>query len=383
MNLKDGKGTPTAVMGVAGDAASAADQLLQNVKGLTRSLDDAVAEPISNAARSVARSMQDMLHRDTTNLAASRAAAQSAVEELTRGLESVAQTNELPDVSDRVEQEMLSAAQAIEAAAARLSALLNAPSADTSAEYKVNTAILESVMGITGAIGNLIRAATLAQQEIVAKGRGSASAQQFYKKNHRWTEGLVSAAKAVAMCTTTLVENADGVVKGTHTMEQLVVAAHEVSAATAQLVAASRVKADKNSRTQANLETAAKTVSEATKLLVKAAKEAAAKKLEGESRRQIAELTVGQRKRRDMEQQVKILTLEKELTNARKELSDMRKSSYHAGNDELGEEATTPKEGTLAPAVAQAAANLGSAVGPAVTAAKPKPPPIKPKPTVA
>jgi len=40
--------------------------------------------------------------------------------------------------------------------------------------------------------------------------------------------GLITAAKAVASATTALVEAADGVVNGTHTMEQLVVAAHEV-----------------------------------------------------------------------------------------------------------------------------------------------------------
>ena len=51
------------------------------------------------------------------------------------------------------------------------------------------SAVLESAMGITGTIGNLIRAATLSQQEIVAKGRGTASSSQFYKKNNRWTEG--------------------------------------------------------------------------------------------------------------------------------------------------------------------------------------------------
>ena len=50
-------------------------------------------------------------------------------------------------------------------------------------------AVLESAMNITNAIGQLIRASTLSQQEIVAKGRGTASSAQFYKKNNRWTEG--------------------------------------------------------------------------------------------------------------------------------------------------------------------------------------------------
>ena len=35
--------------------------------------------------------------------------------------------------------------------------------------------------------------------------QGSATAKEFYKKNHRWTEGLVSAAKAVGWGASTLV----------------------------------------------------------------------------------------------------------------------------------------------------------------------------------
>jgi huntingtin-interacting protein 1-related protein len=65
----------------------------------------------------------------------------------------------------------------------------------------------------------------------------------FYKKNNKWTDGLISAAQAVANGTVDLVTVADGLVAGTKSMEQLVVSAQEVSVATTQLVAASRVKA--------------------------------------------------------------------------------------------------------------------------------------------
>ena len=61
-------------------------------------------------------------------------------------------------------------------------------------------------------------------------------------------------------------------------------------------------------------------------MLVNAAKEAAAKKMEDETRVEMsAAKTLGQMKRQEMEQQVKILTLEKELNNARMVLSTMRK----------------------------------------------------------
>ena len=109
-------------------------------------------------------------------------------------------------------------------------------------------------MAIMRAIGGLIRASTESQEEIVARGRGTSSAHQFYKKNNRWTEGLISAARAVAFASTMLIETADGVIMGTHSLEQLIVASNEVSSATVQLVAASRVKSEFMSQTQERLE---------------------------------------------------------------------------------------------------------------------------------
>ena len=94
----------------------------------------------------------------------------------------------------------------------------------------------------------------LLRKEIVKEGRGSSSTTAFYKKNNRWTEGLISAAKAVASSTNILIETADGVLSGRNSPEQLIVASREVAASTAQLVAASRVKASFMSKTQDKLE---------------------------------------------------------------------------------------------------------------------------------
>lgn len=91
----------------------------------------------------------------------------------------------------------------------------------------------------------------------------------FYKKNNRWTEGLISAAKAVANSTNLLIETADGVIGGRNSPEQLIVASNDVSASTAQLVAASRVKASFMSKTQERLEDASKAVTGACRSLVK------------------------------------------------------------------------------------------------------------------
>ena len=157
------------------------------------------------------------------------------------------------DIGDIVEAEMLGAAKAIEAATERLQQLLTRPRDSgrySAVDLQVHDSILEAALAITNAIARLIKAATDSQQEIVAQGKGSSTTQQFYKRNNRWTEGLISAARAVAFATNLLIESADGVLSGTHSLEQLIVASNEVAAATAQLVAASRVKANLMSKTQ-------------------------------------------------------------------------------------------------------------------------------------
>ncbi|QRW11818.1 endocytosis protein end4 [Ceratobasidium sp. AG-Ba] len=239
------------------------------------------------------------------------------------------------DLGDMVEQEMLGAARAIEAATQRLQQLIDRPrdaSRFSAVDLQVHDSILAAAMAITNAIGRLIQAATESQQEIVAQGKGSSSSQQFYKRNNRWTEGLISAAKAVAFATNLLIESADGVLSGTHSLEQLIVASNEVAGATAQLVAASRVKASLMSKTQDRLELAAKAVTEACKALVRQVKAITAKQLEAEEVDYRA-MAVHEFKVREMEQQVEILKLEKELGAARHRLGAMRRAGYHADEE--------------------------------------------------
>ncbi len=235
------------------------------------------------------------------------------------------------DIGDLVEQEMLGAARAIELATQRLQELMSRPrdsSRFSAVDLSVHDAILASAMAITKAIAGLIKAATESQQEIVAQGKGSSTTQQFYKRNNRWTEGLISAAKSVAFATNLLIESADGVLSGTHSLEQLIVASNEVAAATAQLVAASRVKANLMSKTQMNLEAAAKAVTEACKALVRQVKTISAKQVESEDV-DYKNMVGLEFKKREMEQQVEILKLEKDLGAARHRLGAMRRAGYH------------------------------------------------------
>ncbi|OCF42205.1 cytoskeleton assembly control protein [Kwoniella heveanensis CBS 569] len=238
------------------------------------------------------------------------------------------------DIGDIVSQEMQNAAKAIEQATERIQALMARPKGPkyNSLDVQVHDAILEATLAITNAIGRLIAAATESQEEIVREGKGSSTTQQFYKRNNRWTEGLISAAKAVAYATGLLIESADGVISGTHSLEQLIVASNEVSAATAQLVAASRVKASLMSKTQQRLELASKAVTDACKALVKQVKLISSQQNDDEAV-DYKSMPSHEFKVREMEQQVEILKLEKELGAARRRLGEMRRAGYHQETD--------------------------------------------------
>ncbi|KAF6833427.1 cytoskeleton assembly control protein [Colletotrichum musicola] len=233
------------------------------------------------------------------------------------------------DLGDIVDQELSKAADAIAAAAARLAKLKNKPRDGYSTyELKVHDTILDAAMAITNAIAQLIKAATNTQQEIVQAGRGSSSRTAFYKKNNRWTEGLISAAKAVATSTNTLIETADGVLSNRNSPEQLIVASNDVAASTAQLVAASRVKAGFMSKSQENLEQASKAVGAACRALVRQVQSIIKDRNEEEEAVDYSKLGAHEFKVREMEQQVEILQLENALSAARHRLGEMRKISY-------------------------------------------------------
>jgi hypothetical protein len=210
------------------------------------------------------------------------------------------------DLGDLVDQELLKAADAIDAAAQRLAKLKNKPRDGYSTyELRINDAILAAAIAVTNAIAELIKAATESQQEIVREGRGSSTRTAFYKKNNRWTEGLISAAKAVATSTNTLIETADGVISGRNSPEQLIVASNDVAASTAQLVAASRVKATFMSKTQDRLEGASKAVGAACRALVRQVQDIIKEKHSGDAEAEdYGKLSSHEFKVREMEQQV-------------------------------------------------------------------------------
>ncbi|KAH9950879.1 cytoskeleton assembly control protein [Amylocystis lapponica] len=336
----------------ANELAQSLADVLVNTKGITRLVSDDASDKLINVAKNagdvglrVFLNLQsyklDLLPQPSRKEVAMRnnGEVRNALTKLSevvdglvpKGGKAGALAKANGDIGDIVEQEMLGAAKAIEAATERLQQLMSRPrdsSRYSAVDLQVHDSILAAAMAITSAIARLIQAATDSQHEIVAQGKGSSTTQQFYKRNNRWTEGLISAARSVAFATTLLIESADGVLSGTHSLEQLIVASNEVAASTAQLVAASRVKANLMSKTQEHLELAAKAVTEACKALVKQVKAISARQSQEEDV-DYNNMAALEFKKREMEQQVEILKLEKDLGAARHRLGAMRRAGYH------------------------------------------------------
>uniref|UniRef100_A0A8D2LLH4 Huntingtin interacting protein 1 related n=1 Tax=Varanus komodoensis TaxID=61221 RepID=A0A8D2LLH4_VARKO len=177
------------------------------------------------------------------------------------------------------------------------------------------------------AIRLLVMTSTNLQKEIVEGGRGAATPQEFYAKNSRWTEGLISASKAVGWGATQLVESADRVVLHTGKYEELIVCSHEIAASTAQLVAASKVKAEKSSKNLSKLQECSRAVNEKAANVVASTK-SGQEQVEDRDTMDFSGMSLIKLKKEEMESQVKVLELEKTLENERLRLGELRRQHY-------------------------------------------------------
>lgn len=343
---------PFDVLGNSTLFANALAEVLFNSKGTTRlAADQAVADNILNGCRAAGQSALayfDTLHCNNENdsmnftgeqVCTSAQRYREAAEKLIQISESLIprEIQDTESIVDIVEKEMSQAALAINDAARRIQELLEkSKQTQSGVQLDVNESILGSAQSLMNLIRILIQKSTVVQQEVVRLGQGSASAKEFYKKNHRWTEGLISAAKAVGWGATLLVDNADKVVNHQGKFEELVVAANEVAASTAQLVASSRVKSAANSKSQEELVGASRDVTGATRALVTAAKNASQLMADQEVQKvqqDFSKLSLTQAKRLEMNQQVRVLELEQALSQERTKLLELRKVHYHLAGD--------------------------------------------------
>lgn len=238
------------------------------------------------------------------------------------------------NIEDVVDHEMSDAAKTVTEASDFLTQLMatikNGPNVE------VSELLLSCALAITKAVAELILNATHCQTEIVARNKGSSSRREFYKKNSRWTEGLISASKAVGAATNVLIKSADGVLKAENSLEQVIVACNEVAASTAQLVTASRVKSHSLSRALEKLELSSGNVNGACKALVSRVQQYINKDSGANEGPDLSKLTPYEGKTLEMEQQVQILKLENSLNQARKRLTEIRKHGYR--DDDLDDE---------------------------------------------
>ncbi|XP_018412849.1 PREDICTED: huntingtin-interacting protein 1-related protein isoform X1 [Nanorana parkeri] len=232
------------------------------------------------------------------------------------------------ELGDMVDKEMASTSAAIEDAVRRIEEMMNQARKDTSGvKLEVNERILISCTDLMKAIRQLVLTSTDLQKEIVESGKGAATIQEFYARNSRWTEGLISASKAVGWGATQLVESADKVVLHKGKYEELIVGSHEIAASTAQLVAASKVKADRNSKNLPKLQQCSRRVNEMAANVVASTK-SGQEQIEEKDTMDFSGMSLIKLKKEEMETQVKVLELENMLQNERIRLGELRRKHY-------------------------------------------------------
>uniref|UniRef100_A0A669DPF5 Huntingtin-interacting protein 1-related protein n=1 Tax=Oreochromis niloticus TaxID=8128 RepID=A0A669DPF5_ORENI len=240
------------------------------------------------------------------------------------------------ELGSMVDKEMLATSTAIEEAVLRMDEILSQAKKDnTGVKLEVNQNILGSCSDLMKAVHMLVTAATDLQKDIVEGGRGAATVTEFYAKNSRWTEGLISASKAVGWGATQLLDSADRVVGEKGTYEELIACSHEIAASTAQLVAASKVKADRNNKKLNTLQQASRHVNDMAAVVVTSTKHGQ-QQISDHGLMDFSGMSLIKLKKEEMEAQVKVLQLESQLEQERVRLGELRKRHYELGVSEDG-----------------------------------------------
>ncbi|XP_008323835.1 huntingtin-interacting protein 1-related protein [Cynoglossus semilaevis] len=238
------------------------------------------------------------------------------------------------ELGNMVDREMIATSTAIEEAVLRMDEILSQAKRDTSGvKLEVNQSILGSCSDLMKAVHMLVTAATDLQKDIVEGSRGAASVTDFYAKNSRWTEGLISASKAVGWGATQLLDSADKVVGDNGTYEELIACSHEIAASTAQLVAASKVKADRNNKKLNVLQQASRHVNDMAAVVVTSTKHGQSQ-ISDHGMMDFSGMSLIKLKREEMEAQVKVLQLESQLEQERVRLGELRKRHYNINASE-------------------------------------------------
>eukprot|EP00096_Caligus_rogercresseyi_P009465 TRINITY_DN3222_c0_g1_i2.p1 TRINITY_DN3222_c0_g1~~TRINITY_DN3222_c0_g1_i2.p1 ORF type:complete len:938 (-),score=274.97 TRINITY_DN3222_c0_g1_i2:488-3301(-) len=245
------------------------------------------------------------------------------------------------DLEDLFSKEIAEMEKSILAASETMNKLLlEARNKYSGDKLEYNTQILDSCSGLVEAVRSLISVSKELQKEITLlntpitsnnnDGDDGQGGKAFYKKHSRWTQGLISAARAVGAGANFLMTSADEVARRDFNakFESLVAASQEVAASTAQIVIASKVKADPKSDNLKKLTLQSKVVTEATARVIAVCRTTSQIR-EDEKDLDFSSLTPHQSKLLEMETQVKVLELESDLEKERKKLFEYRKLHYN------------------------------------------------------
>lgn len=132
---------------------------------------------------------------------------QSKAKDISEFLSDLVQTNERSaKIEDLIEDELSSMDKNIEDAAEQIETMINQSIAtDSGLKLEVNEQILDACTQLMKSIKTLVKKSRILQDEIISTGKGNSTIKEFYKRNHQWTEGMISAAKNVARGATFLV----------------------------------------------------------------------------------------------------------------------------------------------------------------------------------
>ncbi|XP_063065820.1 huntingtin-interacting protein 1, partial [Engraulis encrasicolus] len=252
------------------------------------------------------------------------------------------------ELGDIVDKEMMATSSAIEEAVLKMSEILSTTKRGApGVKLQVNSSIINSCSDLMKAVHMLVTSATDLQKDIVESGRGAASVKEFYAKNSNWTEGLISASKAVGWGATQLLDSADRLSLDQGKYEEVIVCSHEIAASTAQLVAASKVKADRNNRKLQRLQQASRHVTDMAASVVTSTK-TGQMQMDDMDTMDFSGVSLIKLKTEEMETQVRVLELESNLAKERVRLGELRKKHY----DLSGSASSSPTEPHPQPSIA-------------------------------
>jgi len=234
-----------------------------------------------------------------------------------------------PDYDALAEQELRKTAKVIEDATSRLldPSHKRTSENDILTEDDIHAAILDAARALGIATSSLVKVASLAQRDRVAKQKDPKT-RHFFRPDPAWCKDLIGASQLVGTSTQDLVGAANGFVQKEDGKDDsvLISAARGVASSTSRLMATSRAKSDPFSETHQKLEGASKEVANATQLLVEAARKAA----EWVNRPQEVSITLDEdnvslaaKRKAQLIAQAKMLRLQKEYEAAKSQYSKL------------------------------------------------------------